>query len=159
MRILLTGSSGWLGETLAPRLEHAGHAVIGLDPLPAPTTRCVGSVTDRALVRDLIQGERIEAIIHAGALHKPQVATHAATDFVAINVQGTLNLLEEATAPGARVDRFVFTSTTSLMISAAIRAGDRSARGVDHGGDAAAVAAQHLRGHQARRRASLPHGA
>jgi UDP-glucose 4-epimerase len=123
MRILLTGSSGWLGQTLASRLEHAGHAVVGLDPLPAPTTRCVGSVTDRALVRGLIQGERIEAIIHAGALHKPQVATHAATDFVAINVQGTLNLLEEATAPGAHVDRFVFTSTTSLMISAAIRAG------------------------------------
>jgi UDP-glucose 4-epimerase len=36
-------------------------------------------------------------------------------------VQGTLNLLEEAAA--AQVNRFIFTSTTSLMISDEIRAG------------------------------------
>ena len=40
-----------------------------------------------------------------------------------MNVQGTLNLLEEAVAPGSTVDRFVFTSTTSLMISQKIRDG------------------------------------
>jgi UDP-glucose 4-epimerase len=44
---------------------------------------------------------------------------------VSINLQGTLNLVEEAVAPGSQVDRFVFTSTTSLMISREIRA-DRS---------------------------------
>ena len=38
-------------------------------------------------------------------------------------MQGTLNLLEEAVAPGSKVDRFVFTSTTSLMISQQIRDG------------------------------------
>ena len=38
-------------------------------------------------------------------------------------MQGTLNLLEEAVAPGSKVDRFVFTSTTSLMISQKIRDG------------------------------------
>jgi UDP-glucose 4-epimerase len=42
---------------------------------------------------------------------------------VAVNVQGTLNLLEEAVAEGSKVDRFVFTSTTSLMISQKIRDG------------------------------------
>ncbi len=40
---------------------------------------------------------------------------------MAVNVQGTLNLLEEAVA--AKVSRFVFTSTTSLMISQKIRDG------------------------------------
>ena len=38
-------------------------------------------------------------------------------------MQGTLNLLEESVAPGSTVDRFVFTSTTSLMVSNEIRAG------------------------------------
>jgi UDP-glucose 4-epimerase len=104
-------------------LEAAGHAVVGLDREPGPTTRVVGSITDAGLVRKTVRGFAIEAVIHAATLHKPHVATRSASEFVAVNVQGTLNLLEAATAPGATVDRFVFTSTTSLMISAAIRAG------------------------------------
>jgi len=122
MNVLVTGSSGWLGRTLVPLLRRAGHSAVGLDPAPGPATDVVGSVVDRGLVREVIRGREIDAIVHAGALHKPQVATHSATDFVAVNVQGTLNLLEEAVAAGT-VDRFVFTSTTSLMISRRIRAG------------------------------------
>jgi UDP-glucose 4-epimerase len=123
MHILLTGSSGWLGRALVPRLEREGHEVIGLDPLPADTTRVVGSVADPLLVRDTVRTGRVQAVIHAGALHKPNIATHTPTDFLAVNVQGTLNLLQAALAPGSQVDRLVFTSTTSLMISSAIRNG------------------------------------
>lgn len=123
MRILVTGSSGWLGQTLVPRLQRDEHAVVGIDPVAAPTTHIVGSIADRALVRAALRDFAIEAVIHAGALHKPNIATHRPADFVAVNVQGTLNLLEEAVAPGAKVDRLVFTSTTSVMISCAIRAG------------------------------------
>jgi len=126
MRILVTGSSGWLGQTLVPRLEREGHMVVGFDPQPGQTTRVVGSVADAELVRKTICENGIEAIVHAGALHKPSIATHSATDFVAVNVHGTLNLLEAAVAPGSTVDRFVFTSTTSLMISGEIRAGAAS---------------------------------
>jgi UDP-glucose 4-epimerase len=123
MRVLVTGSSGWLGQTLVPRLEREGHVVVGLDPVPAATTTVVGSVADRGLVRSTMRDLEVDAVIHAGALHKPQVATHAASDFVAVNVQGTLNLLEEAVSTGSKIDRFVMTSTTSLMISNEIRGG------------------------------------
>jgi UDP-glucose 4-epimerase len=123
MKVLVTGSSGWLGQTLVPRLARDGHKVIGLDPEPGATTEVVGSVVDRALVRHLIRDHGIEAIVHAAARHKPHIETHDNSEFVAVNVQGTLNLLEEAVAEGSRVDRFVFTSTTSLMISQKIRDG------------------------------------
>jgi UDP-glucose 4-epimerase len=123
MRILVTGSSGWLGQTLVPRLQRDGHEVFGLDPEPGPTTAIVGSVVDRALVRQVVREQGIEAIVHAAARHKPHIETHDNSEFVAVNVQGTLNLLEEAIAPGSKVDRFIFTSTTSLMISQRIRDG------------------------------------
>ncbi|MCW3836131.1 NAD-dependent epimerase/dehydratase family protein [Sphingomonas canadensis] len=119
MRILLTGSSGWLGRYLAPMLRAAGHAVTGLDVAPGAGTQVIGSVADCALVDRVFAEHGIEAVIHAGALHKPDIVRYPAQTFVDVNVSGTLNLLEAAAAAGH--DRFVFTSTTSLMISEAIR--------------------------------------
>jgi UDP-glucose 4-epimerase len=123
VNILVTGSSGWLGQTLVPRLARDGHRVVGLDPEPGPTTEIVGSVVDRALVRRTLREQSIEAVVHAAARHRPHIEIHDNSEFVAVNVQGTLNLLEEAVAEGSKVDRFVFTSTTSLMISQKIRDG------------------------------------
>ena len=125
MRILLTGSSGWLGRFLAPRLRAKGHEVVGLDVAPGAGTGIIGSVADRATVERAFQ-LGVEAVIHAGGLHKPDIARYPAQAFVDVNVTGTLNLLEAARAAGH--DRFVFTSTTSLMISQAVR---------DEAGDAA----------------------
>jgi nucleoside-diphosphate-sugar epimerase len=119
MRILLTGSSGWLGRFLAPRLRQAGHAVIGLDVAAGACTDVIGSVADRGLVERTFADFRIEAAIHAGALHKPDIVRHPVQDFVDVNVTGTLNLLTAAARAGH--DRFIMTSTTSLMISQAIR--------------------------------------
>ena len=119
MRVLLTGSSGWLGRFLAPRLRQAGHGVVGLDVVSGEATDIVGSVADRSVVDRAFTDHGIEAVIHAGALHKPDIARFAPQAFVDVNVTGTLNLLQAAVT--ARHDRFIFTSTTSLMISQAIR--------------------------------------
>jgi nucleoside-diphosphate-sugar epimerase len=95
--------------------------VIGLDPAPGSDTDVIGSVADRALVSRLFADAGVEAVIHSGGLHQPDIARYPTQAFVDVNVTGTLNLLEAAVAHS--VQRFVFTSTTSLMISAAIRAG------------------------------------
>lgn len=118
MRVLLTGSSGWLGRFLAPALRSAGHTVTGLDLAPGPETHVHGSIADRRVV-DRAMELGIEAVIHTAALHKPDIARYPVQAFVDVNVTGTLNLLEAAKAAGH--DRFVMTSTTSLMISDAIR--------------------------------------
>ncbi len=121
LRVLLTGSSGWLGRHLAPLLRAAGHAVTGLDPAAGAETQVTGSVADRDLVRALFEEHRFDAVIHGGGLHKPDIVRYPTQAFVDVNVTGTLNLLEAAVAH--KVQRFVFTSTTSLMISALIRSG------------------------------------
>ncbi|EMI22506.1 NAD-dependent epimerase/dehydratase [Rhodopirellula maiorica SM1] len=119
--ILLTGSSGWLGRFLAPRLRRDGHEVVGLDVVDGKDTTVVGSVFDRSLIDRIFSDNDITAVVHCGALHKPDIARYSARAFVDVNVTGTLNLLEAASAAGH--DRFVFTSTTSLMISSEVRAG------------------------------------
>lgn len=119
MKVLLTGSSGWLGRYLATELRRAGHEVTGLDVAEGADTDVIGSVADRALVEDVFARNAIEAVIHSGALHKPDIARFPAQSFIDVNVTGTLNLLETSVAAGH--DRFLFTSTTSLMISRAIR--------------------------------------
>lgn len=125
MRVLLTGSSGWLGRFLAPRLRTAGHVVIGLDVAPGADTHVVGSVADIIVVERVFGDYGVEAVVHAGALHKPDIMRVHPSAFVDVNVTGTLNLLAAAVAAGH--DRFVFTSTTSLMISQVIRKEEGSA--------------------------------
>ena len=111
MKVLVTGSSGHLGEALVRTLRGAGHEVVGLDILRSPFTTCVGSVTDRGDCRRCLRG--VEWAFHTATLHRPHVDSHGRQDFVDVNVTGTLNLLEEATA--ASVGAFVFTSTTSVF--------------------------------------------
>jgi UDP-glucose 4-epimerase len=111
MRILVTGSSGHLGEGLMRVLRADGADVVGLDILPGAYTDIVGSVVDRPLVRESLDG--IDAVLHTATLHKPHVGSHSRRQFIDTNVTGTLNLLEESVA--ANVTRFVFTSTTSAF--------------------------------------------
>lgn len=93
--------------------------MIGLDIAPGAETTVRGSIADGATVERVFAEHRPEAVIHASALHKPDIARFPAQSFIDVNLTGTLNLLEAARAAGH--DRFIFTSTTSLMISDAIR--------------------------------------
>jgi UDP-glucose 4-epimerase len=111
MKVLVTGSSGHLGEALVGALREHGHDVVGLDVVRAATTTVVGTVADRGLVRRSMEGAA--AVIHGATLHKPHIGTHTWADFVDTNVGGTLNLLQEASDAG--VQAFVFTSTTSAF--------------------------------------------
>ncbi|WP_434729633.1 NAD-dependent epimerase/dehydratase family protein [Rhizobium binae] len=111
MTILVTGSAGHLGEALMRVLKAQGRSVRGVDIKPSDFTDAVGSIGDRAFIRQAMSG--ISGVIHAATLHKPHVATHGNHDFLETNIGGTLNLLEEATAAG--VASFVFTSTTSTF--------------------------------------------
>ena len=111
MRILVTGSAGHLGEALVSELRGAGHDAVGLDIIDGPTTNAVGSIISRDEVRAALVGA--DAVLHSATLHKPHIGSHSRQDFIATNITGTLNLLEEAVAAG--VSRFVFLSTTSVF--------------------------------------------
>ena len=123
MCVLVTGSSGHLGEALMRTYRENGERAIGLDRTPGPFTHEVGSIGDRSFVARCMRGVR--AVLHTATLHKPHVASRARQDFVDTNITGTLNLLEEAVSAGAKA--FVFTSSTSAFGRALTPANDSPA--------------------------------
>ncbi len=111
MKILITGSSGHLGEALVRTLKSLQYQVIGLDVKPSKLTDIVGSIAERETVKGAMH--EVDVVMHTATLHKPHVVTHSKQDFIDTNVTGTLNLLEESKRQG--VKSFVFTSTTSTF--------------------------------------------
>lgn len=111
MKILVTGSSGHLGEALVRTLKTPDHDIVGLDINPSLFTTEVGSVLDRDCIKRCMRGA--QTVYHTATLHKPHIATHSMQDFIDTNIAGTLALLEAAVDAG--VKSFVFTSTTSTF--------------------------------------------
>ncbi|HZZ61638.1 MAG TPA: NAD(P)-dependent oxidoreductase [Roseiarcus sp.] len=127
MTILVTGSSGHLGEALMRMLRDGGREALGFDVVPGPFTDVAGSIVDRACVARCMAGVR--AVLHAATLHKPHVATHGREEFVETNVLGTLVVLEEACRAG--VESLVMTSTTSAFGDALKRPAGEPAAWID----------------------------
>ena len=110
MRVLLTGSTGFLGKHVAHALAGAGHELrllaresSNLDGLP-PGEIVRGDVTDRESLRRAAEG--CGAICHLAALVKTWVPDPSRFD--AVNVQGLRHVLEAARDAGARL---VYTSS------------------------------------------------
>lgn len=117
-RVLVTGSSGHLGEALMRALADRDVDAVGLDVRPSEWTHVVGSVADARLVREVMSG--VDVVLHAATLHKPQVAFLPRQAFVDTNISGTLALLEAAKDAG--VGAFVMTSSTTVFGDALIPA-------------------------------------
>lgn len=114
MKVLVTGASGRVGRALVARLARE-HQVLGFDRAPSSTAHWVGDIGDAALLKRALQG--MDAVVHAAALHAPQVGRVPDSDFQRINVGATQQLAELACAAG--VQHIVYTSTTALYGDAA----------------------------------------
>lgn len=111
MRVLITGSSGHLGEAIARVLIDKQVDYTGIDINDSEFTTHVGSIIDPDFVHKCMQN--IDVVLHTATLHKPHVATHSHQNFVDTNITGTLNLLEAAKLH--KIQAFIFTSTTSTF--------------------------------------------
>lgn len=112
MKILVTGGSGFLGSHVADVLTEAGHDVAIFDLTPSPylqdgQTMIVGDVTDAAAVDAAVKG--CDAIYHLAALADIDKAIDKPRDTMAVNLMGTVNMLEAARTHG--IKRFVFSSS------------------------------------------------
>ena len=110
---LVTGSSGFVGQAIIARLAAAGQKAIGLDPRAGQMTQVLDDLSDRARLRDLIAQHAFTHIIHAGGVSGPMVMPDDPVGIIAINVTGSLNLLNEAIAGG--VATFVYCSSVAAF--------------------------------------------
>lgn len=131
MRVLITGSQGYLGTVMAPMVQAAGHEVIGLDtgwfapcvlgnsPLDPPTIRC--DVRDVGI--QVLAG--FDAVIHLAALSNDPLGALNPDVTFAINYRACVRLARLARAAG--VSRFLYASTCSVYGSAGDDLVDESA--------------------------------
>jgi len=72
MRVLLTGSFGWLGQFLAPRLRAAGHVAIGLDVVPGAEALRPGLIRQRRLLAHARKRAGVGICTPAGSRERTQ---------------------------------------------------------------------------------------
>ncbi len=118
MRILVTGGAGFLGASLANRLVRYGHTVLALDDLTAGDPRRLSSevLLTRGDVRDvpklwtLLQG--VDCVYHLAARVRVPESIHYPSDYNAVNVGGTVAVMEAMRDTGVR--RVVLASSGAL---------------------------------------------
>ncbi|MCQ4271891.1 SDR family oxidoreductase [Pseudomonas kuykendallii] len=119
MRILLTGSTGFVGRGLLERMS----AEVGVETVAVVRDSSVGLPTHAAIFRVGEIGadtdwrgalERIDAVVHCAArVHVMRdTSSDPLAEFRQVNVNGTLNLAEQAARAGVR--RFIFISSVKV---------------------------------------------
>ena len=109
MRVLLTGATSMIGRATVERLRSRGDVVTVLQRSAFDDAdACIqGSITDPSVLVNAVAGQ--DAIIHLAA--KVDIVGDL-TEFTAVNVEATKNLIVAAQAAG--VSRFVYVSSPSV---------------------------------------------
>ncbi len=119
MRLLVTGTEGYLGNLLAPVLMDAGHDVIGVDTgfyregwlyRPGYATAKTLEIDIRDLTKEHLEG--VDAVVHMAELSNDPVGQLSPTITYEINHQGSVKLATLAKEAG--IERFVYTSSCSV---------------------------------------------
>lgn len=111
-KVLVTGGSGFLGSHIADALSDNGYQVTVFDVVESPYLRedqefILGDIRDADALKEQLRG--FDYVYHLAALADLNGAKTRPLDTVAINIQGTVNLLDAARVNN--IKRFVFGST------------------------------------------------
>jgi nucleoside-diphosphate-sugar epimerase len=116
MKVLVTGSHGYIGTILVPLLIAEGHEVVGLDTDLYERCTFSGAVSEVKIRKDVraIQKEDVvgfDAIIHLAGLSNDPLGDFNPSLTEDINQKGSLRLAQAAKEAG--VERFLFASSCS----------------------------------------------
>jgi GlcNAc-P-P-Und epimerase len=106
MKVLVTGSSGFIGQALVRRLKAAGCDVAGLDRKPGPATDYVCDILDAARLGEMVQG--FDAVVHLAA--RIDLDEKTSLSGYAANIEGVQNLIA-AVRLAPSIKRAIWTSS------------------------------------------------
>lgn len=113
LTILVTGSSGFIGQHVVHHLAAAGHKIIGYDRIPPEDRFPEGSIYLCGDIRsDRLPYQGIDAVVHLAALAGVRPSMDLPFEYLSNNVTGTLRLLDHCRIHGIR--HFVFASSSSV---------------------------------------------
>jgi len=116
MKVLVTGSAGYLGKVILNHLSSRGYETVGLDINnsgandEAVERFYLCDITDKARLMEIFSGERPDAVVHlASTFHRVRDREKE----YAIDIGGSRNLLETASlTPSVR--KFIYSSSAAI---------------------------------------------
>ena len=127
MRILVTGSAGYIGSHTCVELLNEGYEVVIIDNLYNSNQKAVDRIEeisgkkvkfyqedllDRAAVKKIFDENEIDAVIHFAGLKAVGESVHKPVEYYRTNIGSTLNLVEEMRAHG--VKNIIFSSSATV---------------------------------------------
>ena len=130
MKILVTGAAGFIGSHLADKLARRGDEVVGLDNFndyydPAKKrsnanwlsqhsnfVMIEADIRDREGMLELFEDQQFDAVAHLAAMAGVRPAVEQPALYIAVDYNGTQNLMDAARFSGT--ENFVFASTSSV---------------------------------------------
>lgn len=130
MNVLLTGSAGFIGSSLADNLLAQGYNVVGIDNFDSFYDRKIklknienailnsnfqiveGDIRDKNLLNNLFEKHDFHLIVHLAAKAGVRPSVESPQEYFEVNINGTINILEIAKEYG--VKKMIFASSSSV---------------------------------------------
>lgn len=130
MWIFITGCIGFIGSLLAETLLKQGHSIVGIDNFNLYYPKefkqknlkelesysnfkfFYGDIRDRTLLNLIFNDYKFDAIIHLAAKAGVRTSFEIPQEYVDVNINGTINILEAMKLHN--IQKFIFASSSSV---------------------------------------------
>ena len=109
-KVLITGSTGFIGSHVVQGFIKLGYEVVGISRTEKASPHVIKNISGDTDWSDVLEG--VDIVIHcAAAVHQMDLSENVLQNYQQLNVDGTLNLADQAKAT---VKRFIFLSTVKV---------------------------------------------